>query len=229
MEEILRLERLSKIYGQGNSVVQALNNVSFSISTNSFTALVGRSGSGKSTLLNCIGGLEEPTSGQVLISGENLYSMSNRNRTIFRRRKIGYVFQFFNLLSEMNVWENVCIPAYIDNRRPDENYAKTVINQLGLSEKTNRYPSELSGGEQQRVAVARALIMKPDILLADEPTGNLDKKTGDELLDILLFSHKYFEQTVLLVTHDLDIARKSERIITLEDGCIISDTLGARI
>lgn len=229
MEEILRLERLSKIYGQGNSVVQALNNVSFSISTNSFTALVGRSGSGKSTLLNCIGGLEEPTSGQVLISGENLYSMSNRNRTIFRRRKIGYVFQFFNLLSEMNVWENVCIPAYIDNRRPDENYAKTVIKQLGLSEKTNRYPSELSGGEQQRVAVARALIMKPDILLADEPTGNLDKKTGDELLDILLFSHKYFEQTVLLVTHDLDIARKSERIITLEDGCIISDTLGARI
>lgn len=229
MSDLLRVENLTKAYGQNTSIVQALNNVSFSIERQSFNVLVGRSGSGKSTLLNCIGGLEKPTSGNVLINEQNLYKLNNHDRTLFRRRKIGYIFQFFNLLSEMNVWENICIPAYIDNRKPDEEYAKAVIKQLGLNDKINRYPEELSGGEQQRVAVARALVVKPDILLADEPTGNLDKRTGDELMDILLFSHRFFEQTVLLVTHDLEIARRSERIITLEDGCIVSDTASNRV
>lgn len=226
MQELLRVENLSKVYGRGNAEVHALNNISFSIYPKSFTALVGRSGSGKSTLLNCIGGLDKPTSGNVIINGNKLYDMNDHNRTIYRRRKIGYVFQFFNLLTEMNIWENVCIPAYIDKRKPDEEYAKTVINKLGLADKVKRYPEELSGGEQQRVAVARALINKPDILLADEPTGNLDKKSGDELMDMLFFSHRYFGQTVLLVTHDLEIARRTERIITLQDGYIISDTVG---
>lgn len=224
MEEILQVENLTKIYGKHEPRVVAVNDISFSVKKESFTAIVGKSGSGKTTLLNCIGGLERPTSGDVIVDGERIYSLNDKNRTIFRRQKIGYVFQFFNLLSEMTVWENICIPSLIDKKQPDEQYIRDLVKQLGLTDKLSKYPAELSGGEQQRVAVTRALSIKPDILLADEPTGNLDRKNSNELYELLLFSNRFFKQTILLVTHDLDMAYKAKRIITLEDGRIISDT-----
>lgn len=224
MDEILKVDNLTKIYGQKEPKVKAINDISFSILSQSFTAIVGRSGSGKSSLLNVIGGLDKPTYGKVYIDSRDIYAMNDNERTIYRRRKVGYVFQFFNLLSEMTVWENICMPAFIDKKTPNRVYIKDIIGKLGLEDKIDKYPAELSGGEQQRVAVARALATKPDILLADEPTGNLDKRTGKELMDILLFSHRYYKQTILLVTHDIEMACQAERIITLEDGRIVSDT-----
>ena len=178
----------------------------------------------KGTLLNIIGGLERPTSGEVQIEGTNLFDMKDTSRTIFRRKHIGYVFQFFNLIPEMTVYENICLPSYLDHKDPDEDFIQTVMEKLGIYEKKGKYATELSGGEQQRVAVARALSLKPSILLADEPSGNLDKKNGEQLLELMLLSQRYFDQTILLVTHDLEIARLSQRMIVLEDGKIISDT-----
>ena len=226
MKEILNAVDLCKVYGQRDPKVYALQDLSLSIEAQSFTAIVGRSGSGKTTLLNVLGGLDAPTSGTVTIAGQDLYGMKDGARTVFRRRHIGYVFQFFNLIPELTVYENICLPSYLDHQTPDEGFLREVLRQLGLKEKKEKFPAELSGGEQQRVAVARALSCKPTILLADEPTGNLDKRSGNELIDLLEFSHRFFEQTILLVTHDLDIARTAQRIITLEDGRILSDVQG---
>lgn len=224
MNEILRITDLNMIYGKQEPKVHALKNINLSIPKNSFTSIVGRSGSGKTTLLNIIGGLEPPTSGSILINEQNLYQMRDGARTEFRRRQIGYVFQFFNLIPELTVYENICLPSYLDHHDPDFSYIEQIIEKLGLESKKNVYAAKLSGGEQQRVAVARALSCKPAILLADEPTGNLDKRNGTELQNLLHFSHQYFKQTILLVTHDLDVARSAQRIITLEDGQICSDT-----
>ena len=224
--EILRTERLSKTYGQGPAATQALRDVTFSVEQGSFSAIVGRSGSGKTTLLNLLGGLDTPTAGQVFYRGQSLYGLPRRQRDGFRRRRIGYVFQFFNLVPEFTAAENVCLPAYLDRRTPDLDLVAEILDKLELGDKAGRYPAELSGGEQQRVAVARALAQRPDIFLADEPTGNLDRKTGRQLMDLLHFSHRYFRQTILLVTHDMDLARETERLLVLSDGQLVSDWKG---
>lgn len=224
--EILRAEALEKTYGQGAAATHALCGVSFSIEQGSFTAIVGRSGSGKTTLLNLLGGLDLPTAGQVYCRGQSLFDLPPRRRDAFRRRHIGYVFQFFNLIPEFTALENIRLPAYLDNRTPDEALVAEILDKLELTDKAGRYPAELSGGEQQRVAVARALAQKPDLLLADEPTGNLDQKSGRRLMELLHFSHRYFHQTILLVTHDLDLARETERMLVLSDGHLVSDWKG---
>ncbi len=226
MNESVKVSNVSKIYGESSAKVMALDNVNFEIKSESFTTIIGRSGSGKTTLLNVLGGLEEPTSGEILVGGVNPYELKDKERAQFRRRKVGYIFQFFNLLPELTVYENICIPSYLDRQYPDKSFLEQLIEKLGLTKMLHKYPGELSGGEQQRVAVARALSCKPEIILADEPTGNLDKKTGEELMDLLLFSCRLFKQTILLVTHDLEIARMADRIITLEDGRVVSDICG---
>lgn len=224
--EILRAEALQKTYGQGAAATHALCGVSFSVEQGSFTAIVGRSGSGKTTLLNLLGGLDTPTAGQVYCRGQSLFDLPPRRRDAFRRRHIGYVFQFFNLIPEFTALENIRLPAYLDNRTPDEGLVAEILDKLELTDKAGRYPAELSGGEQQRVAVARALAQKPDLLLADEPTGNLDQKSGRRLMELLHFSHRYFHQTILLVTHDLELARETERMLVLSDGHLVSDWKG---
>ena len=224
--EILRAEALQKTYGQGAAATHALCGVSFSVEQGSFTAIVGRSGSGKTTLLNLLGGLDTPTAGQVYCRGQSLFDLPPRRRDAFRRRHIGYVFQFFNLIPEFTALENIRLAAYLDNRTPDEGLVAEILDKLELTGKAGRYPAELSGGEQQRVAVARALAQKPDLLLADEPTGNLDQKSGRRLMELLHFSHRYFHQTILLVTHDLELARETERMLVLSDGHLVSDWKG---
>ena len=224
--EILRAEALQKTYSQGAAATHALCGVSFSVEQGSFTAIVGRSGSGKTTLLNLLGGLDTPTAGQVYCRGQSLFDLPPRRRDAFRRRHIGYVFQFFNLIPEFTALENIRLPAYLDNRTPDEGLVAEILDKLELTGKAGRYPAELSGGEQQRVAVARALAQKPDLLLADEPTGNLDQKSGRRLMELLHFSHRYFHQTILLVTHDLELARETERMLVLSDGHLVSDWKG---
>lgn len=226
MSEILRVCNVSKIYGKQEPKVKALNGLTFEVKEQSFTAIIGRSGSGKTTLLNILGGLDTPTEGTVLINGIDIYKLGDKKRTEFRRRKIGYIFQFFNLLPELTVYENICLPSYLDYSYPDKSFFKEVVEKLGVDTILNKYPTELSGGEQQRVAVARALSCKPEIILADEPTGNLDKHNGEELMNLLHYSCRLFKQTIVLVTHDLECARSAERIITLEDGKIISDITG---
>ena len=229
MSAVLTISNLSKKFGQRSLAFYALRNVNLEIEKGSFTAIVGRSGSGKTTLLNIIGGLEVPTEGTVVIENQDLYGMKDAARAAFRRKHIGYVFQFFNLIPEFTVQENIALPAYLDHRAPDKDYIQKITNQLGLQDKLDKYPAELSGGEQQRTAVARALSTKPDIILADEPTGNLDRKTGEELIELLNFSHQFFQQTILLVTHDLDIARTAQRVITLDDGQISADYGGSQL
>lgn len=226
MDKILRITNLSKTFGENGSRVNALNDLSFSIKSQSFTSIIGRSGSGKTTLLNIIGGLEPPTFGEIRIGDINPYKLKDNDRSKFRRRHIGYIFQFFNLLPELTVYENIYLPSYLDHHYPDKYFLNQVLNKLSLESMLHKYPAELSGGEQQRVAIARALSCKPEIILADEPTGNLDKRSGYELMDLLHFSCRLFKQTILLVTHDLEIARSADRIITLEDGHIISDISG---
>ena len=221
---IVEIKGLEKTYGKNEAETKAIQGIDLTITREEFVSIVGKSGSGKSTLLNIIGGLERPTSGEVQIEGTNLFDMKDTSRTIFRRKHIGYVFQFFNLIPEMTVYENICLPSYLDHKDPDADFIQTVMEKLGIYEKKGKYAAELSGGEQQRVAVARALSLKPSILLADEPSGNLDKKNGEQLLELMLLSQRYFDQTILLVTHDLEIARLSQRMIVLEDGKIISDT-----
>ncbi|MGX5373563.1 ABC transporter ATP-binding protein [Bacillus cereus] len=221
--EVVRLENVVKTYGEGETQVQALKGINLSIHKGEFVSIVGASGSGKSTLLHILGGLDYPTSGKVIIGGENIYHLQDNELSIFRRRNIGFIFQFFNLIPVLNVQENIALPTLLDNEQVDEKYLNEIIQVLGLQERRNHLPSELSGGQQQRVSIGRSLMNKPDIILADEPTGNLDTNNTKEVLTLLKATAKKYNQTVILITHDPSIAFNSDRIITVEDGIIISD------
>lgn len=221
--EVVKLENVVKTYGEGDTQVQALKGMDLSINKGEFVTIVGASGSGKSTLLHILGGLDHPTSGNVMIGGENIYHLKDNELSIFRRRNIGFIFQFFNLIPVLNVQENISLPTLLDNEQVDEQYLYEIIQVLGLQERRNHLPSELSGGQQQRVSIGRSLMNKPEIILADEPTGNLDIKNTKEVLTLLKATAKRYNQTVILITHDPSIASNSDRIITVEDGMIISD------
>lgn len=221
--EIIRTVNLNKIYGKERTRVHAVNNINLSIDEGEFVAIVGPSGSGKSSLLHLLGGIDEPTSGQVFIDGRNIFDLSFDERAIFRRRKIGFIFQFFNLLPILNVRENILLPLELDKQSLVNDRLDNLCKQLGIDHRMEHYPNELSGGEQQRVSIARALIYDPIIIFADEPTGNLDRKNSEEVMNILrLFSKKY-GVTVVMITHDLQLAALADRIITMQDGKITSD------
>ncbi len=226
--EILRCNNLTKTYGQGCETVTALDHVTLSLESGSFTAVVGASGSGKSTLLHILGGVDRPTDGNVYIEDTDISALSLEQLAVFRRRKIGIVYQFYNLIPTLNVRKNILLPVLLDSEKPDEAYFEKLTKTLGLSDRLNHYPRELSGGQQQRAAIARSLIYHPAILLADEPTGNLDRKNSAETLELLQLSNQQYKQTVLLITHDEKTALKTDRIITLEDGKIISDEVTRR-
>ncbi|MEK4599045.1 ABC transporter ATP-binding protein [Bacillus sp. FSL R9-9497] len=221
--EVVRLENVVKTYGEGETQVQALKGINLSIHRGEFVTIVGASGSGKSTLLHILGGLDRPSSGNVFIGDENIYNYKDNELSIFRRRKVGFIFQFFNLIPVLNVQENIALPALLDEEQVDVHYLDEIIRTLGLNERRDHLPSELSGGQQQRVSIGRSLINKPDIILADEPTGNLDTKNTKEVLNLLKVTAKKYNQTVILITHDPAIASNSDRIITITDGMIISD------
>lgn len=220
--EILSAKDLCKSYGSGENSVQALNHVSISIENGEFVAVIGTSGSGKSTLLNLLGGLDTPTSGEVLISGKKLFQMNEEARTIFRRRNIGFVFQNYNLVPVLNVYENIVLPIELDGSKVDTEYVKTILHTLGLEQKVQAMPNQLSGGQQQRVAIARALAAKPAILLADEPTGNLDSKTGMDVIALLKMTSQAFHQTIVMITHNEEIALMADRMIRIEDGKVVN-------
>lgn len=216
--QILKTENLTKIY---NDQVRALNGVSISIERGEFVAVMGSSGSGKSTLLHILGGVDRPTSGTVYIDGEDISALKEKDLALFRRRKIGLVYQFFNLIPNLSVKKNILLPILLDKKNPDQNYFDEIVSVLGLKEKLNSFPTELSGGQQQRVAIARSLIYRPSILLADEPTGNLDRKNSDEIIGLLKLSNKNYKQTIIMITHDERIALETDRIIKIEDGEIL--------
>lgn len=216
--QILKTENLTKVY---NNQVRALNGVSISIERGEFVAVMGSSGSGKSTLLHILGGVDRPTSGTVYIDGEDISGLKEKDLALFRRRKIGLVYQFFNLIPNLSVKKNILLPILLDKKIPDQNYFDEIVSVLGLKEKLNSFPSELSGGQQQRVAIARSLIYRPSILLADEPTGNLDRKNSDEIIGLLKLSNKNYKQTIIMITHDERIALEADRIIKIEDGEIV--------
>ncbi|GAA0719553.1 ABC transporter ATP-binding protein [Clostridium malenominatum] len=221
--EILKVENLSKVYGKGENKVEALKNINLSVTKGEFVAIVGASGSGKSTLLHLLGGLDRPTSGEVVVDGESIYKYKEERLAIFRRRKIGFIFQFFNLLPILDVEENIALPALLDKDKIDRKYLEELIEILGLKDRKTHLPSELSGGQQQRVSIGRALLNKPSIILADEPTGNLDSKNSKEVIELLKFTAKRYNQTLILITHDINLASMADRIITIEDGEITSD------
>ncbi|MBU3098226.1 MULTISPECIES: ABC transporter ATP-binding protein [Clostridium] len=221
--EILKVENLNKTYGTGENKVEALKNINLIINKGEFVAIVGASGSGKSTLLHLLGGLDRPTAGNVVIDGESIYDYKEEKLAVFRRRKIGFVFQFYNLLPILDVEENIALPALLDNDKVDKVYLEELIKVLGLSERKNHLPSELSGGQQQRVSIGRAVFNKPSIILADEPTGNLDTKNSKDVMELLKFTAKKYNQTLILITHDLNIANMADRVITIEDGKITTD------
>lgn len=221
MEWILRTEHLYKIYGKGENKVQAVSNVNLGIAEGEFVTIVGKSGSGKSTLLHMMGGLDDPTKGKVWIRNQDLFGMKEEELAIFRRRKIGFIFQSFNLVSSINVWENIVLPIGLDGRKVDEMFINDIIKTLGIEDKLYNLPNTLSGGQQQRVAIARALASKPDIIFADEPTGNLDSKTSEEVIGLLKMSTQKYGQTLVMITHDEDIAQIADRIIVLEDGEVV--------
>jgi putative ABC transport system ATP-binding protein len=221
--EILRAENLTKIYGTGDTKVTALDHVSFSVEAGEFVSIIGPSGSGKSTLLHLIGGVDKPTEGKVLIDGTDIHSLSEDKLAIFRRRHIGLVYQFYNLMPVLNVDENIALPHLLDGRALDQERLDQVVEHLGLTERRHNLPSQLSGGQQQRVSIGRALYSHPAILLADEPTGNLDRKTGEEIISLLKESNRSQKQTLILITHDEHLALQADRIITLEDGHILRD------
>lgn len=221
--EVLKVENLSKTYGIGENKVEALKNINLSVNKGEFVAIVGASGSGKSTLLHLLGGLDRPTAGNVVIDGESIYDYKEEKLAVFRRRKIGFVFQFYNLLPILDVEENIALPALLDNDKVDKVYLEELIKVLGLSARKNHLPSELSGGQQQRVSIGRAVFNKPSIILADEPTGNLDTKNSKDVIELLKFTAKKYNQTLILITHDVNIAAMADRVITIEDGEIISD------
>lgn len=218
--EILETVNLKKYYGKDENLVKALDDVSISIKEGEFVAIVGTSGSGKSTLLHLIGGLDMPMSGKVIIDGTDIYAMKDDELAIFRRRKIGFVFQAFNLIPVLNVWENITFPIGLDNKAVDKDYIKELMETINIYDKKDNLPNALSGGQQQRVAIARALATKPAIILADEPTGNLDSNTGQEVINLLKMSAKKYNQTLIMITHDDKIAQMADRIIRIEDGSI---------
>lgn len=221
--EILKCEKVSKIYGSGSNQVIALNEIDLSVHKGEFVAIIGASGSGKSTLLHILGSVDKPTSGKVMVDGTDLSKLNQTQAAIFRRRKVGLIYQFYNLIPTLTVEKNILIPLVLDKKKPNREYFEKVISSLGISDKLEVLPSQLSGGGQQRVAIARSLIYRPAILLADEPTGNLDQKNSKEIMDMLKLSNHNLEQTILLITHDEKIALEAERVITVEDGHIISD------
>lgn len=218
---VLKTENLTKIYGKGNTEVIALNNANISVEQGQFVSVIGTSGSGKSTLLNMLGGLDNPTSGKVFIDGKEIFSLKNDSLTIFRRRKIGFVFQSFNLVPVLNVYENIIFPIQLDGGSIDKEYINNIIETLGLDKKVNAMPNQLSGGQQQRVAIARALATKPAIILADEPTGNLDTKTSQDVINLLKVTGKKYNQTIVMITHNEAIAQMADRIIRIEDGKVV--------
>lgn len=218
--EILNVNNLCKTYGEGKAKVNALKNVSFSLEKGEFTAIVGESGSGKSTLLNCIGALDTPTSGTILMDGQNLFSMKEEARTIFRRRNIGFIFQSFQLVSELNVEQNIMFPLLLDYRKPDPKEVDEILNLLGLTERRYHLPSQLSGGQQQRVAIGRALITKPKLILADEPTGNLDSKNSRDVMDMLIKASRQYQQTILIITHNKNLTVSVDRVFQVSDGVL---------
>ena len=218
--KLLEIQKLCKTYGSGETAVQALKNVSFSVQRGEYVAIVGESGSGKSTLLNMIGALDTPTSGKVLIDGRDTFSMKDKKRTIFRRRNIGFIFQAFNLIPELTVEQNIIFPLLLDYQKPDWDYLEELLAVLNLNERRNHLPSQLSGGQQQRVAIGRALITRPSLILADEPTGNLDSKTSDEVIGLLKVTSQKFHQTIVMITHNPEIAAQADRTIHIEDGRI---------
>ena len=222
--EVLRTEELTREYGFGNNKVVALNHVSFSVEEGEFVTILGPSGSGKSTLLHLLGGVDKPTSGKVYIGGQSIYEMKERELTAFRRREIGQIYQFYNLIPVLNVEENICLPMLLDHRQAERKDLDELLDLLGLTERVNHLPSELSGGQQQRVAIGRALISKPKLILADEPTGNLDQKNSREIIKLFRELNEKYGQTILLITHDEKIAEHAERILVIEDGRIVKDS-----
>ncbi len=221
--EILKVENLKRVYGTGASKVVALDNVSFTVEKGEFVSIVGASGSGKSTLLHLIGGVDRPTSGKVFINDEDIYKLNNDDLAIFRRRQIGLIYQFYNLIPILNVIENISLPLELDGRKPDKNDLNEMLELLGLENRKSHLPSQLSGGEQQRVSIGRALITRPSLILADEPTGNLDSKASEEIVSLLKKTNKKYNQTIIMITHNLEIAKMTDRIITIEDGRIVDD------
>lgn len=221
--EILKTTGLTKTYGKGEIKVEALKEVNISINKGEFVAVVGASGSGKSTLLHMLGGVDKPTSGEIVIDGVNISKLKEEQLAIFRRRKVGFIFQFYNLIPVLTAEENMVMPLLLDYKKPDEKYMNELIEILGLRDRLDHLPSQLSGGQQQRVSIGRALVYKPSIILADEPTGNLDSKNSKEIIELLKFSVRKYNQTLIIITHDLNIASQADRIIHMEDGVIVKD------
>ena len=219
----IEIKNLNKIYGKGEVEVKALNNINLEINEGEFVAIVGASGSGKSTLLHLLGGVDKPSSGEVILNGTNMYSLKERELSILRRRKIGFVFLFFNLIPVLTAEENIEMPALLDGGKMDKEYKAELLKILGLEERKKHHPAQLSGGQQQRVSIGRALANKPSLILADEPTGNLDSKNSKEILELLKYSAKKYHQTLILITHDLAIAKEADRVITIADGEIIGN------
>ncbi|MBC8544436.1 ABC transporter ATP-binding protein [Bianquea renquensis] len=226
--EILRVEHLSKVYGKGDTQVRALDGVSFSVKKGEFIAIVGPSGSGKSTLLHILGGVDRPTSGRVWIDNTDIYSLNETKLAIFRRRQIGLIYQFYNLIPVLNVEENITLPLLLDGRTVDSAHLDEILRTLNLNDRKGHLPNQLSGGQQQRASIGRALINNPALILADEPTGNLDRKNGEEILELLKYSNKRFNQTLIMITHDESMALQAERMIFVEDGHIIRDEVTKR-
>ena len=221
--EILKVENLSKKYGKGESEVVAVDNVSFSVEKGEFLAIVGSSGSGKSTLLHLLGGVDRPTSGKVYVDGKDIYSLSDDNLAIFRRRQVGIIYQFYNLIPILNVEENITLPCDLDGNKVDEKRLNELLKSLGLENRRKHLPNELSGGQQQRVSIGRALINNPAIILADEPTGNLDSKASEEIVELLKITNKKYKQTIIMITHNLEIANEADRVLRIEDGKIVKE------
>ena len=221
--EILKCEGVKKVYGSGGNQVTALNGIDLSVSKGEFVAIIGSSGSGKSTLLHILGSVDKPTEGKVMIDGTDLSGLNQTEAAIFRRRKVGLIYQFYNLIPILTVRKNILMPLALDKKKPNQEYFEKVVNSLGLAEKLEALPNQLSGGQQQRAAIARSLIYRPALLLADEPTGNLDQKNSREIIDMLKLSNRNLDQTILLITHDEKVALEAGRVITIEDGRIISD------
>lgn len=220
---LLEVKNLTKVYGEKSTLVKALDDVSFNVNEGEFVAIVGSSGSGKSTLLHILGAVDRPTSGSVFVGDVNVFKQKDEDLAVFRRRKVGLIYQFYNLIPILNVRENMTLPILLDGKKPDEKYLNELILLLGLSKRINHLPNELSGGQQQRVSIGRSLMAKPDIIMADEPTGNLDSKASMEIMNLLKLSNEKYNQTIIMITHDMELAKNAGRIITLEDGKIVKD------